>query len=94
MPNEQLEIAARRALSRYDNEDKGGLAARDGLAWAMAEDLRAALSPALKQEAGKCVKCGATLPANQLQNYRYCSTCYQKRANEWEPSVPTASEEE
>lgn len=41
---QELIDAARRALDRYDREDKGGLKVRDGLTWAMANDLRNALS--------------------------------------------------
>lgn len=41
--NERLRKVCETALRRYDNEDRGGLASRDGLAWAMAEDLRQAL---------------------------------------------------
>lgn len=40
---EQLEGALQRALNRYDNEDKGTLETRPGLAWAMASDLRESL---------------------------------------------------
>jgi hypothetical protein len=39
----ELDAAARRALDRYDREDDGTLHTRDGLAWAMASDLREAL---------------------------------------------------